>query len=227
LPSTTSCILMPCFIGFTFSTIVAVTLAKVRKPLLVFRQRKQLTQRDINHTIAQQFLMIVLIPLTSVLLAIVQFRSKPCDIKWTFNDTTVEKSVSCDSSAHLHIQIVFVILLSLFTLIQAFRSRKLPDNYSESMTILYSSFSAAVFLSILFPLYHFQTSGVDRSNVQWILLSSVALILMTALYAPKLYTMVFHPEKNMMKAWNRRWIQYSMDESTTYHTVPLTFVDSL
>ena len=137
--------------------------------------------------------------------------------------------MSCSNSGHLHIQIVFIILLSLFTLIQAFRSRKLPDNYSESMAILYSSFSAAVFLSILFPLYHFQTSNAGRSNVQWILLSSVALILMTALYAQKLYTMVFYPEKNTMKSWNRRRIQYSMDESTTYHTVPMTVttVDSL
>eukprot|EP00111_Clytia_hemisphaerica_P008303 TCONS_00024229-protein len=224
--TTVSCVLLPSSIGVTFSTLVAITVAKVEKPLLVFRQRKQLTQKDINATIAHQYFMIILIPLTSIMLAFVQFKYNPISIKTSYNDTTLEKSVMCSSDGHLHIQIIFIILLSLFTLIQAYRSRKLPDNYSESMTILYSSFSAAVFLAILFPLYHFQPTGEARLNVQWILISSVALILMVSLYTHKLYVMVFHPEKNTMKAWNRRRVQYSMEDSTSYYTVPMTTVDT-
>ena len=97
------------------------------------------------------------------------------------------------------------------TLIQAYRARNLPDNYSESMTILYSSFSAAVFLGIFFPLYYSQESDQARMHVQWIILSSVGLILTLSMYARKIFIIVFQAEKNTMKAWNRKRLQYSME----------------
>ena len=206
-----TCVLLPSLVGVTFTAFVAVTLAKVEKPILVFRDRKQLTQRDINRTIAQQYLMITLIPLASIMLAVIRYKISPVGIMTSFNDVTVKKRITCSTDGHLHIQIVLIIILSMFTLIQAYRARNLPDNYSESMTILYSSFSAAVFLGIFFPLYYSQESDQARMHVQWIILSSVGLILTLSMYARKIFIIVFQAEKNTMKAWNRKRLQYSME----------------
>ena len=208
-----TCVLLPMFIGVAFSVFVAVTLAKVEKPLLVFRDRKQLTQRDINRTITHQYFIITLVPLTSIMLAVIHYRYNPSQIMTLFDDVTVKKSVTCNTDGHLHIQIIFIIFLSLVTLIQSYRVRKLPDNYSESMTILYSSLSAAVFLGILFPLYYSQGSQYGRMHMQWIILSFVGLIMALSMYVRKLFIIVFYPEKNTMKAWNRKRLQYHMEES--------------
>ena len=217
------CVLLPSFVGVTFSVFVAVTLAKVEKPILVFRDPKQLTQRDINKTIAHQYLMITLIPFASIMLAVIRYKYSPTEILTSFNDVTVEKTIKCSTDGYLHIQIIFIIILSLITLIQAYRVRNLPDNYSESMTILYSSLSAAVFLGILFPIYHSQENDLAQMHVQWIILSSVGLILTLSMYARKLFIIVFQPEKNTMKAWNRKRLQYSMEvhESMSFISGPV------
>lgn len=221
-----TCVLLPSLVGITFSAFVAVTLVKVEKPILVFRDRKQLTQQDINRTIIKQYFMIILIPLVSIMLAVVGYKINPVEMMTSYNDVTVEKTVRCSTDGHLHTQIIFITMLSMFTLIQAYRARNLPDNYSESMTILISSFSAAVFLGILFPLYHSQESDQSRMHVQWIILSFVGLILTLSMYARKIFIIIFQAEKNTMKAWNRKRLQYSMDAQESMSCTSGPVIDS-
>ena len=207
------CVAKPLCFGFLFTLFVAVTLAKAEKPLTVFTGNKKLTKKDITVTEAHQYLIIIILPLISVLLFIVSVQMKPVKVNVIVNNNSLTKIFYCNSDPHIHVQLGLLFVILLACLVQAFRSRKLPNNYSEAMVMLHSTFASCVCLLILIPIYLSQHDVFHRTYVVWIVSCTVALILVLAMYAPKVLIIVFYPEKNTVRSFRSKSITTSFSQT--------------
>lgn len=199
----TLCTAKPICIGASFSFFIAVTLAKAEKPLTVFSKQRKLTKKDINKTEAQQYLIMVILPIVSVLISMMSIHFKPIDLLVTTNEAVLTKIFHCNTDNHVLVQTLYIFILLIASLVQAYRSRNIPHNYSESMTIMYSTFTCCVFLLVLIIISHFQKDPIDRFIIQWIMFCVIGLVLSLASYGKKVVTLLFYPEKNTVQAFRK------------------------
>ena len=87
----------------------------------------------------QQAIVILLNLAISGLLLFISLKIIGFEIETIHDPYTFIRRVQCDMSVHVCIQVAFQICLQIACFVPAFRSRKLPNVYSESMRIVYVS----------------------------------------------------------------------------------------
>ncbi|XP_037956983.1 metabotropic glutamate receptor-like [Teleopsis dalmanni] len=96
-------------------------------------------------------------------------------------------------------QLYNMILITICT-IYAIKTRKIPENFNESKFIGFTMYTTCIIWLAFVPIY-FGTGNSYEIQITTLCISislsaSVALI---CLYSPKVYILVFHPDKNIRK----------------------------
>ena len=95
--------------------------------------------------------------------------------------------------------LLFPFLLILFATLYAFKTRKCPDGFNETRFILFTNCINTIHWLALVPLYLASTEQEIRAVILAYSLSLSAIVQLSCLVLPKLYTALFKPEKNTTK----------------------------
>ena len=95
--------------------------------------------------------------------------------------------------------LLFPFLLIVFATLYAFKTRKCPDGFNETRFILFTNCINTIHWLALVPLYLASTEQEIRAVILAYSLSLSAIVQLSCLVLPKLYTALFKPEKNTTK----------------------------
>ncbi len=141
---------------------------------------------------------------------------------------------------------VFNVLLIVICTVYAIKTRKIPENFNESKFIGFTMYTTCIIWLAFLPIY-FGTVNTNDSMVKasvfflsrssnWFFCFSIqiqittmcltislsATVALVCLYLPKVYIIVFHPDKNVrkltMNATYRRPVGQPLSSSTTRAT---------
>ena len=124
----------------------------------------------------------------------------------------------------LHIAInCYIILLSLLCTFQAFKARKLPENFNEARYI-----GLAMYILLLSTIAYFPVDFARLENWSTTIVTCATTLvssygLLGCMFAPKLYVILFLPEQNTTAA-----VRNQVSDYTFRHSIPsaLTNVDN-
>lgn len=123
-----------------------------------------------------------------------------------------KRDVYCNTGFHMQCQMIYFIILLLFSSVQAFRARRLPIMFNESMAIAYSSFVLVILFSITFPINYFQENPLNGSIVLWVSLSVANALLIFIMYSGRVYIIMFKSHINT-KAFLQEMIMRNIKKS--------------
>ena len=200
-PSKASCTVRVSLYGFLLTLAISVTLFKTQKLLKVFWARYRLSQRQkLQTTMKEVGSMIFLLVIEAALLVGV-YLIKPFDVVEE-NFTKYKKYVNCNTKSLYYIQILYAVILALFCGVQAFRGRKLPQNYNETRFIAVAMFAAIVVLVISIPLYESRPGEPERAVIVTTITISTNCLIMIIMYGYKIWIIVARSDQNRQNVFH-------------------------
>ncbi|KAG8240867.1 hypothetical protein J6590_100285, partial [Homalodisca vitripennis] len=195
-PTFTSCVITRFFLGFSFALCYAAIVTKTNRIARIFSNGGGISR---TRYISPKSQILITAILTSVQIVI--------NIGWFWYDPPVVKHVFPARDSRLRIcsglgDFSYLISLSYpFVLIgvctvYAFLTRKCPDGFNEARHIGFTNYTAIVIWLAFVPLYIASTSYNIRVVTLALSLSLSGFVQLCCLFFPKIYIVVFTPEKN-------------------------------
>ena len=126
------------------------------------------------------------------------------------DDENPYHTAACDLGEYSWVQIVYCIILLVFSFIQALRGHgRLPDAFNEGNAIIVSSSTSVCFLLFLW-IYGSTLSSINTNeffSVISIVVSIDLIILLVCFYAGRVYIMFLDPKRNtkaFVRAYTRK-----------------------
>ena len=163
----------------------------------------RLTRKQRDKSIRMQVISIILLILIGQAINyIVTVRKSPSIIQQrehsqnSSGGDVYQKITYCDSSLHIHAQIIYFMALQFLALFKAFQGRKLPSILNDAITIIYATFISTIIYSVMFPIYFFQEKKVNGVKVHWLCLLLSNFMFMVIFYGNRMRIVLFNPNKN-------------------------------
>ncbi|XP_053968100.1 metabotropic glutamate receptor-like isoform X1 [Anastrepha ludens] len=199
-PTIVSCILQRFGIGVGFSIIYSALLTKTNRISRIFHSASKSAQRLKYISPQSQVFITVSLIAIQVLITMVWMVVEPPGTRFYYPDRK-EVILKCkmQDMSFLFSQLYNMILITVCTL-YAVKTRKIPENFNESKFIGLTMYTTCIIWLAFIPIY-FGTGNSYEIQITTLCISislsaSVALI---CLYSPKVYILVFHPDKNVRK----------------------------
>lgn len=219
-PSNFKCFLRPLTVSVFYTINMSIIFTKSRKMLQVFNSNVKLTNSDMRKTSFKQFSNVLLFLLISNAILSITFVIKPASVGFDLIKEDLHREYYCNTDIHIQAQFILSIVFQLLCLIPAYKSRSLPDVFSEAMSILYTSFITTFSFLMVFPIYYFQQNRVDKTVAMYVgLLVNNGFILLL-LYGKRIYMIIFHSHKNTIEHFREKSFQ-SM-RSRAESSIPIT-----
>ena len=150
-------------------------------------------RRKLLGTPAQFCLMLALTFVQVLLVVLSEVLTRPTAV--TIYDSPVTALLVCTAdNGWRGVILAYNLILILITLVLAYQTRKLPENYNEARLIFMASFCVLVVWLGLSPAY-FVTATEMTPIVAAFSVNVVFSAIWSCLYAPRLYVLIRHPEK--------------------------------
>lgn len=221
-PVKTLCQIKPVLISATTGVSLSIVVMKSHKMLMAYKSKVKLTRNDRKRSVRLQIVIILLmITIGQIInfITIIQhnpivitqrrlyFENDDHNVNVDVDNVEVGKAVFrkfmyCNTSFHIHAQVVYFISLLIFALIRAFQGRKIPTILNDAMSIIYATFTVSIVYAIMFPIYFFQRNELDGAKVHWFCLLLSNFLFMVIFYGTKVNVILFHPGRNT-KAYYR------------------------
>lgn len=107
--------------------------------------------------------------------------------------------LSCGNNMLLITQLVYIVLLNIFCMIQAFKARTLPSYFNEAKYILYSTFGNAVVFTMTTLLYGSIPEIATKTVLFHAAIFSFNICTLTLTFGPKLFIIICRPRKNSVR----------------------------
>lgn len=193
-PSTLTCALSRFLPGLSFSMIYAALLTKTNRiaRILAGSKKRFPTRKPMFMSAAAQVVITCLLIGVEVLISFwmlkrVQPREK---FTYTFNKTILE----CDTPAQaVVVPLAFVFLLIILCTVYALKTRNVPENFNEAKFIGFCMYTTCVIWIAFVPIY-FESDAKVITLCMCTTFS--ALETWAFLFIPKLYIILFRPERN-------------------------------
>ncbi|XP_066247281.1 metabotropic glutamate receptor isoform X1 [Euwallacea similis] len=222
-PSDIVCIIQRIGISVGFAIIYAALLTKTNRISRIFDSASKSAKRP-NFISPKSQLCIACI-LISIQVVITVF--------WMVLDTPGTKShfptrktviLKCNMQAKsfLFSQLYNMLLITSCT-VYAVKTRKIPENFNESKFIGFTMYTTCIIWLAFLPIY-FGTGDAYEFQIQIMTLcvstSMNATVALVCFYSPKVYIIVFHPDKNVRKLTmnSAAYKKYNAQPSTSYAT---------
>ena len=204
IPQELTCMLKPILLSATSGVSLSIVVMKSHKMLRAYKSKIKISKKARIKSVRMQVVSIIFLILLGqavnyVAIVAVGVPEIIEERRHFFDEAGSEvyqKVIYCDTSAHLHVQIVYFIVLQLVALVRAFQGRKLPRVLNDSLSIVYATFTACVIYATMFPIYFFQKSSLDGIKVHWFCLLLSNFSFMVIFYMSKINIILFHPNRN-------------------------------
>ncbi|KAH8376012.1 hypothetical protein KR093_004800, partial [Drosophila rubida] len=199
-PTIGSCVLQRFGIGVGFSIIYSALLTKTNRISRIFHSASKSAQRLKYISPQSQVVITASLIAIQVLITMIWMIVEPPGTRFYYPDRT-EVILKCkiQDMSFLFSQLYNMILITICT-VYAIKTRKIPENFNESKFIGFTMYTTCIIWLAFVPIY-FGTGNSYEIQITTLCISislsaSVALV---CLYSPKVYILVFHPDKNVRK----------------------------
>ncbi|XP_017155685.1 metabotropic glutamate receptor isoform X1 [Drosophila miranda] len=199
-PTIGSCVLQRFGIGVGFSIIYSALLTKTNRISRIFHSASKSAQRLKYISPQSQVVITSSLIAIQILITMIWMVVEPPGTRFYYPDRT-EVILKCkiQDMSFLFSQLYNMILITICT-VYAIKTRKIPENFNESKFIGFTMYTTCIIWLAFVPIY-FGTGNSYEIQITTLCISislsaSVALV---CLYSPKVYILVFHPDKNVRK----------------------------
>ena len=191
-----SCLLGAAMYALLYSLFISITLVKSRKLTKAFMTKQRATHRDRQLVFAQQVFTIALLVTIPIAMLFIAEVKNPNGVTEETGSTTYEILVYCSEPFHKTIQLGYALALQVACLITAYKGRKLPSLFNESMAMVYASLTTTIALIVMFVVQAFQKDPLRRPLIDWMAVSFNLNTFLLFLYGKKVWVMLFRSVKN-------------------------------
>ena len=213
-PTRGTCILRPIVIVL-YSFDVSIILLKSQKIVSAFSAKRRLSRSSVKTTKAAQIFLISLFTMVPVFVLSYLYLIELPNVLITKNVRTFERYVSCTNLHHVNLLIPFVIGLQLSCLIQAFRTRNIPNTFYNAMSIVYAALAGTLCLSVMFPIYYFLGDPIGKLTVQFVAMMINKFIFILKLYGGVLWKIVFRSKLNSKSYVRTELLKMNVQKANT------------
>ena len=193
-PTYITCSLRHALLGFLLTVTISVTLIKTEYLLRVFGATIVMSRVAIRISKTLEAVSLFLLCLLQILFSVVLNILQPCNV--IKNQSSQLVFITCDESLHICTEILFVLILIVACLVQAFRAKALPEIYNKATQIAYAMLCAGLCLLLSIPLF-LSVSDLNEKYFSFCLLVILGNYSMVVwLYGFKVKTILFYKEIN-------------------------------
>lgn len=200
-PTALKCFLQPVLFGLLLTIISALTLTKTQKLLYAFHAIVRLSKRTVMMSKAVFIFILVFIITIQLLLSLVAYIQHPPDVVKILNYDTLTRDLQCANQSHINTEYFYILALSFFSAIQAYRSRRLPKHFNETKATTYSMFVTILTLVALILVRNSQPGKTAEVAFDFLAICMINLTQLLLTYCYKTYVVMFHPCKNTKQAF--------------------------
>lgn len=194
-PTVITCYLARILPGFSLSLMYGALFTKTNRIARIMTRRKkfQIHKKPRFMTITSQIVIACFLILGECFIILIFFINEPevTEVIYPQRNLSV---LQCYTSVRTVIgPLGYNMFLVLLCTIYSIKTRNLPENFNEAKFIGFSMYTTCVIWSAFIPLYF----GSDYKVITLCLSTSFsASVLLIFLFFPKIYIILFHPEKN-------------------------------
>ncbi|XP_017126111.1 metabotropic glutamate receptor [Drosophila elegans] len=199
-PTIGSCVLQRFGIGVGFSIIYSALLTKTNRISRIFHSASKSAQRLKYISPQSQVVITASLIAIQVLITMIWMVVEPPGTRFYYPDRT-EVILKCkiQDMSFLFSQLYNMILITICT-VYAIKTRKIPENFNESKFIGFTMYTTCIIWLAFVPIYFGTGNSYEvQTTTLCISISLSASVALVCLYSPKVYILVFHPDKNVRK----------------------------
>ncbi|KFM79254.1 Metabotropic glutamate receptor, partial [Stegodyphus mimosarum] len=201
-PTPVICGLQRFGIGFSFAIIYASLLTKTNRISRIFESARRSARRPSFISPKSQLAIASVLTSVQVIGTAVWFLLEPPGIRQYYPDgkrNQVILKCSIRDSSFLLSLIYNMILITVCT-VYAVKTRKIPENFNESKFIGFTMYTTCIIWLAFVPIY-FGTGNSFEVQITTLCVSTSlsAYVALFCLFSPKVYIIIFHPDKNVRK----------------------------
>ena len=196
-----------------YTIIVGIILLRSQKVLKAFGSRIKMTKSEVRRAFFGEIFFLLILVLVNNLILFIAVNIIPVQMLTILNSITYEKTLHCETWRHSNVLVGFSICSQFVCFIQAFRGRRLPGAFKETMSIVYGNFISILVFITMYPIVVFQKDILMRESVFWIALTLNMNLLVMFCYFRRVYVAIFQPEKNTVE-YSRSVIMAKMNKES-------------
>ncbi|KAI9554763.1 glutamate receptor [Daphnia sinensis] len=201
VPSKLSCTLSRILPGFSFSLIFAALLTKTNRiaRILAGSKKRICTRKSRWLSLTAQILITMTMIGVELILIVSMLILEPADAVKFFPSRS-RVLIICDTTTRgLIAPLGFDFFLIGMCTVYAVKTRNLPENFNEAKFIGFAMYTTCVIWVAFVPIYF---SGNESKTITLCMCVSLsAVVTLVLLFGPKLYIIIFKPEKNNRSAF--------------------------
>ena len=192
------CQAIPFVIGMCPSLIAGTLLTKTNRISRIFNRKLQKTGTPSCLSKKWQLLMVICLAVVECLIGGGCVFFNETESKLLISDTKKEVLKQCQGMPDICTAIFWVYNagLAITCTYQAFRTRKLPENYNEAKFITFTMVITGIVVTIFIPTY-IGTKGIYRTTITCFVFIICGSSTLCCMFVPKLYIILWRPEKNV------------------------------
>ncbi|XP_067129619.1 metabotropic glutamate receptor [Centruroides vittatus] len=201
-PSAIICGLQRFGVGFGFSVIYGALLTKTNRIARIFDSARKSARRPNYITPKSQVIITLVLISVQVSATIIWFFIEPPGTRQVSpNDRRDEVILKCkiEDSSFLVSLLYNMVLITTCT-IYAVITRKIPENFNESKFIGFTMYTTCIIWLAFVPIYFGTGNSFEiQITTLCVSISLSAYVALFCLFSPKIYIIIFHPDKNVRK----------------------------
>jgi len=211
-PTVSRCTLRPVIISTLLAIIVSIVVVKAEKIIIIFFTKTRLTKKDMVTISIRQLVIFIFFVVINVIILRVTL-TLPAVVE----DSELHKEdgkrlilVRCSTDKQMYVPLIYSAVILLLSIIQGYRGRKLPANYDEGTSICVAA--SCLFFALIFSIWAMDGSNTVYQKVYlvWISLSVGLTLFVLCLYGPKVFIILFQPDKNTKSYQRRLMLAYAL-----------------
>ncbi|XP_066583414.1 metabotropic glutamate receptor [Prorops nasuta] len=199
-PTTVTCILQRFGVGVSFSAVYGALLTKTNRIARIFDSASRSAVRPKYISPTSQVCIAAAMIAFQVVLTLVWMIIEPPGTRFWYPDRKqVILKCNIQDMSFLFSQLYNAVLILIST-IYAVKTRKIPENFNESKFIGFTMYTTCIIWLAFVPIY-FGTGNSHEIQITTlcVAISLNASVTLICLYSPKVYIILFQPDKNMRR----------------------------
>ncbi|XP_068228266.1 metabotropic glutamate receptor [Palaemon carinicauda] len=200
MPGLIICALQRFGVGFGFSMIYGALLTKTNRISRIFDSASRSARRPGFISPKSQVIITCSLVSVQVVATVVWLIIEPPGARFDYptRDQVILKCRIKDSSFLL--SLVYNMFLITTCTVYAVKTRKIPENFNESKFIGFTMYTTCIIWLAFVPIYFGTGNSYEvQITTLCVAISLSASVALVCLYSPKIYIIVFHPDKNVRK----------------------------
>ncbi|PBC32700.1 Metabotropic glutamate receptor [Apis cerana cerana] len=199
-PTTVTCILQRFGVGVSFSAVYGALLTKTNRIARIFDSASRTAVRPRYISPASQVCIAAALIALQIVLTLVWMIIEPPGTRFFYPDRKqVILKCNIQDMSFLFSQL-YNALLILISTVYAVKTRKIPENFNESKFIGFTMYTTCIIWLAFVPIY-FGTGNAHETQITTlcVAISLSATVTLVCLYSPKIYIILFQPDKNIRR----------------------------